>query len=69
MEDTIKKVKEENKKDVDKNVLASLFNFLGNLNFELGDLSEAKKCFEKALENKPESEVIKRNLKYIESLL
>jgi len=67
LEDTIKKV--ENKEDVDKNTLASLFNFLGNLNFELGDLSEAKKCFEEALKNKPESETIKKNLEYVESLL
>ena len=67
LEDTIKKV--ENKKDIDKNTLASLFNFLGNLNFELGDLSKAKKCFEKALENKPESETIKKNLEYVKNLL
>jgi len=46
-----------------------LYNLLGNLNFELGDLSEAKKCFEKALENKPESETIKQNLKFVKNLL
>ena len=67
LEDIIKKLKKQ--KDVDKNVLASLFNFLGNLNFELGELSEAKECFEKALENKPESETIKKNMEYVKSLL
>jgi len=67
LEDTLKKI--EGKKEIDKNTLASLYNFLGNLNFELGDLFEAKKCFEKALENKPESETIKNNLKQVESLI
>ncbi|HIC87698.1 MAG TPA: tetratricopeptide repeat protein [Aquificae bacterium] len=67
LEDTLKKIKE--KKETDKNTLASLYNLLGNLNFELGDLSEAKKCFEKALENKPESETIKQNLKFVKNLL
>jgi len=69
LEDVLKKVKEDESIENKNEILASILNLLGNINFELGDLFLAKENFEEALKYKPKANTIEANLEYIKNLL
>jgi tetratricopeptide (TPR) repeat protein len=69
LEDVLDKVKEDKNIENKNEILASILNLLGNINFELGEISLAKENFKEALDYKPEADTIKSNLSYVKNLL
>jgi len=58
----------KNSQNVNEDVLASIYNVLGNIYYHNKNLKKAEESFEKALKYKPEAETIKKNLEFIKNM-